>query len=218
MAFTIIDCEQRTPEWFAARLGCVTSSVVADVFANGRGKEPSKTRESLKLRLALERVTGKSQESGYSNDDMKRGIEMEPEALSAFEAHSGLLLSPVGFLRHDTLMAGASPDGVMPATDEAVVGATVDVKCPRATTHIGYLRDPKTLLADYQHQVRHQMFVSGAPHGYLVSYHPDFPPKLRLVVTSMEWNDREMAAHELSLVLFEGEVQKLVAELNERAA
>ena len=33
----IIDCEQGTPEWFAARLGIPTASRFSDVLAKGQG-------------------------------------------------------------------------------------------------------------------------------------------------------------------------------------
>jgi hypothetical protein len=65
------------------------------------------------MRLVLERITGRPQEDDYQNADMARGVELEPIALARYEAESGELISRVGFICHDELMAGGSPDGVI---------------------------------------------------------------------------------------------------------
>ena len=54
--------EQRTDEWFAARLGKVTASRVADVLATRKGME-STVRAKYKLQLATERLTGQKYNS-----------------------------------------------------------------------------------------------------------------------------------------------------------
>lgn len=71
----IIQCEQSTPEWYAARLGIPTASRFKDVLAKGEGK----TRKRYMLDLAGERLTGEPCE-GYSNAHMERGKAMEDEA------------------------------------------------------------------------------------------------------------------------------------------
>ncbi len=49
--------EQRTEEWFAARLGKVTGSKVADVIARTKTGY-SATRANYLAQLAIERMTG----------------------------------------------------------------------------------------------------------------------------------------------------------------
>src|SRR4051812_17167414 len=112
MTFTIIDAPQRSNEWFAARVGRLTGSVAADAMAGPlkSGGEPA-ARRDLRTRLALERLCQRSLEDDYLNADMKRGIELEPEALAAYEAATGNLVQVTGFLSHTELLAGCSLDG-----------------------------------------------------------------------------------------------------------
>ena len=72
--------KQGTPEWFAARLGCVTASRVADAVAMTKSG-PSERREKYLLQLVAERVTGQATQT-FVTADMMRGIEDEPMARS----------------------------------------------------------------------------------------------------------------------------------------
>ena len=51
--------EQRSPEWFAARLGKVTASKVADVIARTRNGWGA-SRANYAAQLVCERLTGKA--------------------------------------------------------------------------------------------------------------------------------------------------------------
>ena len=78
--------EQRSAEWFAARLGCVTASRVKDVMASGRGGAPSATRKNYMMELLCERLTGQSGGADLSrNPAVQRGVELEPFACMAYE-------------------------------------------------------------------------------------------------------------------------------------
>src|SRR4051812_37881146 len=104
----VVPCVQKSPEWFAARLGRLTSSCASDAFATIK-KGESAGRRNLRIRLVLERLTGKSQETGFTTFDMERGAALEDEARRAYEARTGTLIDTVGFVGHDALMAGCSP-------------------------------------------------------------------------------------------------------------
>lgn len=107
----IIDCEQNSPEWFAARAGIPTASEFATVMAKGvKAGTASKTRRTYMLKLAGERLTGELSES-YSNVHMERGHEMEEEARSAYAFITGATPQSVGFVRNDD--AGCSPDALL---------------------------------------------------------------------------------------------------------
>ena len=54
--------EQGTPEWFAARLGNVTASRVADVIAKTKSGY-SASRENYMAQLICERMTGTARPS-----------------------------------------------------------------------------------------------------------------------------------------------------------
>ena len=63
--------EQRTEEWFSARLGKVTASRVADVLSKIKSGE-SASRKNYKMELVVQRLTGKPQES-FTNAAMEWG-------------------------------------------------------------------------------------------------------------------------------------------------
>ncbi|MCG9048484.1 YqaJ viral recombinase family protein, partial [Laribacter hongkongensis] len=70
--------EQRTEEWFAARLGKVTASRVADVMAKTKSGYAA-SRQNYMAELICQRLTG-TQEIRFSNAAMQRGTELEPHA------------------------------------------------------------------------------------------------------------------------------------------
>jgi hypothetical protein len=199
----VIDVEQGTPEWHQIRLGRLTGSVVSDAFStikSGWGAG----RKNLRVRLVLERLTGKSQESGFSSFDMERGTLLEPDARSAYEVETGLLVQQVGFVAHDDLMAGCSPDGL---TEDGLV----DFKCPKAATHLDYLRGG--LPNDYRLQLIHGLWITGRQWAEMVSFHPEFPESVRLKVTRIYAKDLDLNAHELNVRLFLNEVDAELAEV-----
>ncbi len=70
--------DQRSDEWFAARLGKVTASKVKDVMAKGRGGAPSATRQNYMMQLLCERLTGMP--GWYSTEQTPEGYAVESSA------------------------------------------------------------------------------------------------------------------------------------------
>ena len=195
----IIEVDQRSPEWHQARLGRLTGSRVAEAFAKLKNGGEAAGRRNMRILLTLERLTGQSQENGYHSPDMDRGIELESDASAAYEAQTGILVQSVGFIAHDDLMAGCSPDGL---TTEG----GIEMKCPKAATHLDYLRGG--LPNEYYLQSVHGLWLTGRAWWDFVSYHPAFPENLRLKVTRIHAKDVDLVAHELNVRLFLDEVQK----------
>ena len=79
--------EQRTEEWFAARLGKVTASRVNDVMAKTKTGY-SASRDSYMTQLVLERIT-QTKAEGFTSQAMQWGVEQEPFARAAYEACQG---------------------------------------------------------------------------------------------------------------------------------
>lgn len=104
----IINCEQGTPEWYAARAGIPTASMFATVMAKGEGK----TRAKYLYQLAGEIITGEPMES-FSNAHMERGKEMEAEARDTYAFVHGVRPEQIGFIRNGT--KGCSPDSLIGA-------------------------------------------------------------------------------------------------------
>lgn len=201
MSFTVLTCEQKSLEWFAARAGRVTSSNANDMLATIQKGEAA-ARRNLRARLALERVTGKSLERDFQSQAMKDGIDREAEALAEYEVLTGNLVNRTGFLRHDTLMAGASLDGSM---DDFT--GIVEAKSPIHATHLEYLRTGKVPL-EYMRQITHQLWLTGANWCDWFSFQPDFPATLRVKLVRVNRADVDLKAYELALTLFLSEVQR----------
>ena len=118
--------EQRSPEWYAVRLGKVTGSQVSAVLA----KRDSATRANYLSELVVERLTGQQAEF-FMNDAMQWGVDTEPQARMAYEAHKGVLVDEIGFVNHVAISNfGCSPDGLVG------LDGLIEIKCPNSKTHI----------------------------------------------------------------------------------
>ena len=69
----ILQAEQRSDEWFAARLGKATASNFANVLAD----KTTAAYRNYRVKLALEGLSGK-QEDVFQSDAMRQGTEREP--------------------------------------------------------------------------------------------------------------------------------------------
>jgi hypothetical protein len=65
VSFTVVMAEQRSPEWFAARLGRLTGSRAADMLATIKSGEAA-ARRDLRVQLVVERLTSTLQEERSS--------------------------------------------------------------------------------------------------------------------------------------------------------
>jgi hypothetical protein len=197
--FVVIHAEQRSPEWLAARLGRLTASAAKDMLATVRSGEAA-ARRDLRMRLVCERLTGRLVEDDHQNADMRRGVEMEPEARAAYEARTGELVTECGFLSHIEHMAGCSPDGVMGDFDGGV-----ELKAPRPATHFRYLREGK-VPAEHVPQLLHTLWVTGAAFWDFASYSEAFPPHLQLFVVRYERDEKAVAEYSEKALAFLREV------------
>jgi putative phage-type endonuclease len=190
--------EQRSAEWFAARLGKVTASRVADIIAKTKSGY-STSRANYMAELVCERLTGMQGES-FSSAAMVWGTNTEPMARSAYESRMAELVEETGFVLHPTIsMAGASPDGLI--GDDGLV----EIKCPNTATHID------TLLSDgapskYVTQMQWQMACTGRKWCDFVSFDPRMPEEMQMFVIRVERNDDVITE-------LEREVEKFLVEL-----
>jgi hypothetical protein len=166
VTFTIFEGEQRSPEWFAARVGRLTGSNADILYKQGKKKgEESVMRRDLRIRLAVERITGEPQDEDFNKPSwMQRGIDAEHPAVGAYEAKSGNVVRLTGFLSGVEHMVGCSLDGHV--GDFARI---LEIKCPKTFTHIGYLRS-NCVPSEYLPQVLHNLWVSGADACDFVSF------------------------------------------------
>lgn len=197
---------QGSPEWFAARLGKVTASRVADVIAKTKTGY-STSRENYLVELALERITGHRQES-FTSDAMKWGTDNEPLARAAYEARTGALVEEVGLIIHPVITdAGASPDGMVDAD------GLLEIKCPNSATHIQTLRSAKPA-GKYVTQMAWQMACTGRQWCDFVSFDPRMPQGLQLFVTRIKRDDELVKNLEKEVAEFIKELDAMVDELS----
>jgi YqaJ-like viral recombinase domain len=206
--FTIIDCEQRSDEWVAARAGRVTGSKAGDVLAKIKTGEAA-ARRDYRFQLAIERLTGKPAEPGYVSAEMQRGIDLEPAARLAYEAHSGLIVRETGFLSMNEIMAGCSLDG-----DVDDFKGLVSFKCPKSATHVEYMKAHR-LPPAYVPQATHEMWVTGAEWYDFCSYDDRLPEGLQFFCVRVERSEfkAELAAYEIEVSKFLAEVDAEVQSL-----
>jgi len=195
--------DQRTEEWFAARLGKVTASRVADIVAKTKSGY-STSRANYMAELVAERLTGKKGES-YSNAAMQWGTEQEPLARAAYESAKGVLVQEVGFVPHPTIPnAGASPDGLV---DD--VGC-LELKAPYTATHLDFLMSG-VIPEKYLYQMQWQMACTGRLWCDYGSFDPRLPERMQLKVVRVP-RDPMMVSH------LETEVSRFLFELNAKVA
>lgn len=198
--------EQRSPEWFAARLGKATASRIVDVVARIKSGWGA-SRANYMAQLVCERMTGTPQDA-YVNGAMQRGVETEPEARIAYEFYSDNTVDEIGFIDHPTIaMSGASPDGHV--GDDG----SVEIKCPNTSTHIDTLLSGK-VPEKYVVQMQWQMACSGRQWCDFVSFDPRMPEDLKLFVERVRRNDEDIAALEVAVREFLVEVETKVQRLN----
>jgi len=200
--------EQGTPEWFAARLGNVTASRVADVIAKTKSGY-SASRENYMAQLICERMTGTVAES-YSNAAMAWGTETEPLARAAYESLADVLVDEVGYVQHPRIeRAGASPDGLI-----GLFGL-LEIKCPNTATHIDTLITEQ-VPTKYITQMQWQMLSTGRAWCDFVSFDPRLPSGLQMFVKRVEFDAEYAATLEIEVVKFLAELDTKISKLNER--
>lgn len=202
------DCmEQRTEEWFSARLGKVTASRVADVLSKIKSGE-SASRKNYKMELVVQRLTNKQGES-FTNAAMEWGTEQEPFARMAYEAHTGTFVKEEGFVDHPTIEGfGCSPDGL-------VGEGLIEIKCPNTANHIETVLENK-VPSKYIPQMQCQMACTGAKWCDFVSFDPRVPEDLQLFVVRVERDQEYIDAMEVEVKQFLSEVLDLFNQLKAR--
>jgi len=211
--FEVFDCAQRSPEWYALRCGLLTGSSAQHVIAERkRGTGELEKRSELRRRLVAERLINTCLDDlPFTPHDVQRGIDLEPMAFVAFEARTGLLAERVGFVRHATLKAGASPDGVV-VSPEGTWDEGLELKCPKASTHVGYLQDG-VLPEEYRGQCLHGLWLTGAARWSFCSYHPDFPAPHDLFLVRMVRDAQVIELYDKAVREFLASVDEAVAKL-----
>jgi len=198
--------EQRSPEWFAARLGKVTASRVSDLMAKTKTGY-STSRTNYMAELICERLTGQQAER-YTNAAMQWGIDTEPQARASYEITVGNTVEECGLFDHAKIVNfAASPDGLIG------IEGLVEIKCPNTATHIETLLGA-SLDGKYITQMQVQMACTGRKWCDFVSFDPRIKVSMQLFVKRVYRDDALIASIETEVKAFLVELEDKVAKLN----
>jgi len=163
---------QGTPEWYELRRGNFTASKVHLLFgaptlkAQKEGEVFGAGALSYIREVAMERYFKESLDSDDLSHmkDIQRGVELEPEARNLMKA------TEFGVFIHQSLPIVGSPDGLRN-------GYPIEIKCPRKKGHMENIlmatNGLKDLHTDYYYQLQCNIWLSGAAHGYFISYNKE---------------------------------------------
>ena len=174
-AITFHDVEQNTDEWYALRVGKITSSNYVCIMANAPGGfgEPAKKHA---IKLALERVTGVRCSESFSNAHTARGHEQEPDARLLYEFYQGCKVLNGGFFCNE--IYGGSPDGLV--GDDGLI----EIKSVIPSIHYDNLRRDKWCPTKHWQMVGN-LEITGRKWIDFVSYCPEFPEHNHLAIRRM---------------------------------
>lgn len=205
----VFDCDQGSPEWFAARAGIPTASEFSTIMAKGKGGGESVTRRKYLLKLAGEIITGEAAPEGYSNEHMERGKVMEDEARSLYAFTNDAEPERVGFIRRAG--KGASPD--------SLVGNAGGLEIKTALPHIQLDRLLRgELPPEHKAQVQGCLWIAEREWWDFMSYWPKLPPFILRVYRDEDYiRDMSAAVDTFNAELAET-VEKIRAMTEERIA
>ncbi|UNE54872.1 lambda exonuclease family protein [Bartonella machadoae] len=206
--------DQRTAEWFQARLGKVTASNVYNILSRTAKGLPTSKYEDYKIKLMTERLTGEISQS-YITPSMQWGIEHEEDALKEYEFIYDADVIKCGFIPHPTIeMAGASPDGLIGED------GLVEVKCPQSTTHLRFFMYDE-IKPEYIAQMQFQMACTGRKWCHFISYNPQFVGRstgLRMKVKRIHRDDEQIEQLTKAVEVFLAEIEQDMEQILTKAA
>ena len=196
--------DQGSVEWFQARAGRATASRFKDILAKIKSDEAA-VRKNYKAQLVVERLTGLAQET-YTNAAMQYGTETEPLARAAYEFRSDNPVQEIGFIQHQELLAGCSPDGLIG------VDGGCEIKCPyQSAVHIETLLN--SMPPEHMAQIQGSLWITGRQWWDFVSFDPRMPAHLQLYINRVERDEKYIANLETEVIAFLNEVSEMVGKL-----
>ena len=214
--FLVSPHAQGTDQWRADRMGKVTGSACAAIFAKVKTGEAA-GRANLRMALVLERITEVPTPQGFAEtEDIAWGKAQEPHSRMAYELDRDLEIEEQGFAYLPEVMAGCSVDGII--EDRGRLGFW-ESKSPKSKNHYGYLRSG-AVPSEYLPQVIHSFWITGFDFCDFQSYDPRMPPKLRKFITRVERCDvlDKIEAHERGVLQFLLEVDAEEKQMRQLAA
>ena len=197
---TFHNVEQNTDEWLALRAGKITGSAISCAMAN-YGKAFGDPAKKYAIRIAIEQITGKRVEGGFSNEHTERGHEQEPIARMLYEDEYFCKVLNGGFYELDD--EGCSPDGLVGEH------GVIEIKCLIPSVFYSVVKrgsfDPK-----YKWQLSENLKITGRDWIDFICYCSEYPQGSRLYVYRCT---KEMFSEEFKMIDIRlDEFKKLIEE------
>lgn len=164
----VLDVEQGSAEWLAARIGIPTASGFSEILTPKKLQYAAGAAK-YRARILAEWTQGYPIQDDMQSGWMIRGADLEPEARRWYELEKDVAVEQIGFVLREDRRVGGSPDGFVGDDGGA------EIKVPALHTHLLYLLDPATLVDEYRAQVQGYMYLTGRHWWDIVSYSPVLP-------------------------------------------
>lgn len=149
---------QYSPEWWEVRSKKMTASHAQAIGNQGKGLE------SYALELVCSHYS--KDKEGYSNGHMQRGLELEPEAATVYQAETLSDVQEVGFVVYSDYV-GCSPDRMV--NNDGLL----EIKCLSDKVYFQLLLTGK-IETKYLWQMQMQMLCCGREWCDFFAYNPNF--------------------------------------------
>ena len=201
---------QTDPGWLPERRGRLTASRMNDALAYLKTGKEAEARRKYKIELVAERMAEYAV-NHYVSPAMQRGLDLEPTARAAYEAHTGYLCSPAALVHHPRIeWFSATPDGFVDAD------GLVEIKVPQVTTYIEWLAGgviPEQHIA----QLTAQLAVTGRAWVDFAAYCPEMPAARQLFIRRLTPTPEDIANCESAATAFLVEVEAMFVAVTESA-
>lgn len=198
----IVQCEQNTPKWLAARLGKPTASRFSEIVTSSG--EHSKSRHAYMLELASEIITGK-QTKKHKSSSMDMGHEFEQEAADYYSMINGVELYKVGLILDDSERYGCSPDRLITGVNKGV-----EIKCHEPKVQAKMLYHGQNSLSDYHRQVMGQILICDLDEDCLL----DYCFGMKDITTTVHRDEKFLSKLKDELEIFCDELEEMVKRIS----
>ena len=174
----VLNHEQGSEDWLAARCGVITASRFSDARkklskASGDRKagEPHGDAVRYAWLVAIETIAGQPLDDSFVTYAMRRGRDLEPQARAVYEKRTGAWVDEVSLVLTDDRRFGYSADGFR--DDDGLI----EVKCPLSAEKIGQVwASPETAHLEYIDQINGGLWITGRKYCDLIVYCPWLAP------------------------------------------
>ena len=210
-----VNCDQGTPEWFQARCGVITASIVRDALSTLKktsgqksAGDPTDKSDQIAYDLAFERISAEPYGDTFQTFAMKRGSELEAMARMRYESRYSVMVDEVGVALTDDRLFGYSADGLV-GTD-----GLIEIKTPLSSTKIVEMIRTGDI-EEYKHQIQMGLWITGRLWADFIMYIPPLKGVNNdLYVKRIKRDDNFIEDMEIGLLKFNKRVEDAVKLLS----